>query len=230
MKKFPLFLLLIIVLAGLAGADFYLNGLAAPGPIDLSNFQPTTVADIPRQEAAPPAVTGSVFQLSQSVDGYAVEAQLQTKQIFEKIDLSSIGNIKVYRHELMKSSAPAAETPGAGDSPSVDTPQPLLIYEILGPEGQGSLTYLNVKLQFIAQIDAVTETLNETGQFGHNSFFYNDANYQNTAFLLVQVKDHLYGFQYNKSVPEAYEDVQRLITDLVSGALSSIIPNYQQRV
>ena len=90
----------------------------------------------------------------------------------------------------------------------------ILLYEIHGPEGQGSLTYLSVKLQFISQINATTETLNEDSVLGNNSFFFNDLNYENTAFILTQVGDNLFGFQYSKGSATAYEDVKAIIESL----------------
>ncbi|MBN2096399.1 hypothetical protein JW752_03270 [Candidatus Peregrinibacteria bacterium] len=204
MKKFPLFIIIVIALSAFAAADYYLNDLDGRVLLDLKD-QVTEVTAAP-EPPEPPAIV-SQFMIDQELEGYQVTSQLQTHQIFEKIDLSNINNITITRNELVKR-----------EETEKKTLTPLFIYEIRGPADQGSLTYLNVKLQFIAQISATAETINETSEFGQNSFFFNDKNYENTAFLLVQIHDNLFSFQYDKSETAVYNDVKRIIQSLISQA------------
>jgi len=205
MKKLPLFIIIVIALSLFAAADYYLNNLDGQVLLDLKE-QITEVTAAPEPPEAPetPVIT-SRFMIDQDVEGYQVINQLQTRQIFESTDLSNINNITITRNEFIKRAEQEEETL-----------PPLFIYEIRGPASQGSLTYLNVKLQLIAQINTVTKTLNETSEFGQNSFFFNDKNYENTAFLLVQIHDNLFGFQYDKGKTTVYDDVKRIIQSLMS--------------
>lgn len=203
MKKIPLFIIILLALGLFAAADYYLNNLDAQVVLDLKD---QSVSAAPPLSGEPAPAVSSLFQLNETLLNYEVARQVQTRQIFEKIDLSSISNLTVYQNRLEKPGAPADEA----------VQEPILLYEIHGPKDQGSLMYLNVKLQFIAQINATTETINEDSAFGHNSFFFNDQNYQNTAFLLVQIGDHLFGFQYNKADPTAYDDVKAIIQSLMT--------------
>lgn len=191
MKKLSIVIIILIALFLFAAADYYLNNLSPEAPLDL--FKEEVV------DEKPPTFIHSLFKLNEEIGGYKVASQVQTNQIFEKIDLSNIKNIKVYRNQLEKAEE-----------------EPIFLYEIHGPKDQGSLTYLSVKLQFIAQINATTETLNETGEFGHNSFFFNDKNYENTAFVFTQIGDNLFGFQYSKLDPQTYENVKAIIQILLS--------------
>lgn len=224
MKKLPLIIVILVVLSLFATADFYLNNLGSEATFDLANQKPSETA----QASQPDDVTGSIFKLNESFSGYTVVSQFQTKQVFEKIDLKNVGSVKVYHHRLELDKVDSVAEPAAEEGVDSETPEmdsepedlernePIFLYEIQGPVGQGSLTYLNVKLQFIAQINAVTETLNEEGGFGNNSFFFNDLNYENTAFLMAQIGDNLYGFQYSKADSKAYEDVQGMVETLMS--------------
>lgn len=223
MKKSSIFLIILIIIALFAGADYYLNNLkdqASPKiPIATTNTQNPDKSGF----------SDATFKLNEDVLGYKVITQKETAQIFEKIDLSNIKNIKIYLNDLEKPTIgnQVSETTGAEAQPQVTTDTALnnpsiYLYEIHGPAGQGSLTYLNVKLQFIAQINATTEVLNETGEFGQNSFFYNDQSFENVAFLLTQIGDNLYAFQYNKNEPVIYNDVKSIITKLMPDTKSGI--------
>jgi len=202
MKKLPLLIIILLALGLFAAADYYLNNLDAQVVLDLKD-QPVSVAPVDTEPVTP--AVSSLFQLNETLLDYEVVRQVQTRQLFEKIDLSGISNLTVYQNRL--------EKPGASADEAVQ--EPILLYEIHGPKDQGSLTYLNIKLQFIAQINATTEIINEDSTFGHNSFFFNNQNYQNTAFILVQIGDHLFGFQYNKADPTAYDDVKAIIEKLM---------------
>jgi len=223
MKKFSLIFIILIIIALFAGADFYLNNLkeqvvAKTPPVPL--ISPDAVAT---------EFADAAFKLNEDVLGYKVINQKQASQIFEKIDLSNIKNIKIYLDRLEKAAAgnQALSAEDAQDELKAVTGsdvknQSIYLYEIHGPLGQGSLTYLNIKLEFIRQINATTEVLNETGGLGQNSFFFNDQAFENVAFLLTQVGDNLYAFQYNKQDPAIYDDVKAIIAKILPGKISDI--------
>ena len=204
MKKLPLFVIIVVALGLFATADYYLNNLDGQVVLDLKN----QISDAAATEPPTVPTITSVFQLNEKIGSYTVASQVQTSQIFEKFDLSNVNNIKIFRNALEKESLPAES-------------KPVFLYEIHGPKNQGSLTYLNIKLQFIAQIDVKAETINETSEFGSNSFFFNDVNYKDTiAFLLVQMGDNLFGFQYDRTDTAVYDDIKEIIQSLMSKATS----------
>ena len=219
MRKAQIAIGIVAALAAFAAVDFYLNGLGRGLSLDLGGKEPENV----KQEAQP-AVIVSAFRVGDNVGGFKVMSQTMASQVFDKVDLAAVKNIRVAKTQMERPVAPAeavlAETDpvnveGAeAPAPVVAEPEPLTLYEIQGPKGQGALTYLAVKLQFVAQINAVTETINEDGKYGDNSFFYNDQNLKSTGFLLAQIGDNLYGFQYNKTKPATYEAVQGMIGQL----------------
>lgn len=199
MNKFPIAVILLVILSLFATADLYLN------KIDLKSqaspavpIEPTEIPAAPRQQ--------NKIQPTSVIQNYQNEAQYKTTQLFDKIDLSSIENIENYQNHFTKIIA------------TEDSAEPVkfnfYLYEIIGPGEQGDLTYLNVKLQTLAQIDNTTITLNETNHLGQKSFFLNDQNYPNTAFLLVQAGSNLYGFQYSKENTQVYEDIKTIINHL----------------
>jgi hypothetical protein len=223
MKKSSLILIILIIIGLFAGADYYLNNLKdQPLP-----KIPKTPSDNLNPENS--GFSDTFFRLNEDVLSYKVISQKQTSQIFEKIDLSNINNIKIYLDSLEKVSAPsqipvaeATETTPPVSTEAKENNQSIYLYEIHGPLGQGSFTYLNVKLQFISQINATTEVLNETGEFGQNSFFYNDQDFANVAFLLTQVGDNLYAFQYNRVDPAIYNDVKSIISKIMPDKKSDV--------
>lgn len=203
MKKLKIVLILLVIIALFVGADYYLNNLGDQVSVeDLTQPSTTTTTAATDTTTTQPAVT-TAFKINESVGSYKVASQVQTSQIFEKIDLSNITNIQIYLNKL-ESDASGAE--------------PIYLYEIHGPKEQGSLTYLNVKLQFVAQLDSASEEINEDASFGNNSFFFNDKNYANTAFLLVQIGDNIFAFQYSKADSAAYDDVKSIIQYLMTGS------------
>lgn len=213
----PLIVGLLVIMALFATADFYLNKLDAKPVLNWTETADSVVsAKAPDKEAA----IDSQFALDGKLGGYMVVSQMQTDQVFEKIDLSNIKNVSIYRNELEKVEGLMQEekdSEGEGLVESEAEKPSIYLYELQGPENQGSLTYLNAKLQFIAQINTVTETLNETGEYGDNSFYFNNKNYENTAFLLTQIGDDLFGFQYQKGDEgKAFEDVKKIINLLTT--------------
>ena len=216
MKKLPIILVLLAIIACFAGADYYLNNLNK------------AVADIVKEPVASVTTpskdtkfSDAIFQLNSDANGYKITSQTQAGQIFDKIDLSGIKNIRIYKDQLEKTITPAPATaPSTNDTAALPekpgTKDTIYIYEIHGPAGQGSLTYLGVKLEFIKQINATTEILNETNEYGQSSFFYNDTNFGNIGFLLAQAGDNLYAFQYSKLLPDTFNTIKTIIGNLKS--------------
>jgi hypothetical protein len=220
MRKAQIAIGIVVALAAFAAADFYLNNLGRNLNFDSQGLEPVSTV-----QPSTPEVIPSAFKIGDAVQGFKVMSQVMTSQVFDKVDLGSVKNIRVVKTQMEKVSAPVpvateaspveveekpAETPVA----EVSRPEPLTLYEIVGPKGQGALTYLAIKLQFVAQINATTETINEDGKYGDNSFFYNDQNLQSSAFLMTQIGDSLYGLQYNKKSSETYESVKGMIQQL----------------
>lgn len=241
MSKTPLVIILLVVLSLFATADYYLNNLDQQVSLALETISEESGSRA--ETAVPTAMIDSIFRLGDSLDGYTVVSQVQTGQIFEKIDISSLTSLKAYRHEFRKPAQAEPETIAEEVAPLIEDEEielespdeeetsepiaeeamvkeaplqsePIYIYEIKGAKDQGSFTYLNVKLQFISQINATTETINEDSQFGQNSFFFNDLNYKNAAFLITQIGDTVFGFQYSKSSEGAYESIQSIIQSI----------------
>lgn len=186
MKKLPLAIALLVLIMAFAGADYALN---------VSRSGSAVTADTPDQA---PNLTEELLRK----DPASLELQLvrrnRTAQLFEKIDLSALASLRIYQSTLQKQSD-----------------LPILLYEVQGPSGQGGLTYLNTKLKFLDQIDA-TETVNETNEFGHSSFYFNDLNAPDSSFLVVQILDNLYGFQFNKKSTSAFSIIKSMINTLLN--------------
>ncbi|MBI5421716.1 hypothetical protein HZA44_01110 [Candidatus Peregrinibacteria bacterium] len=192
MRKAPIALAIVLILAAFAAADFYLNGLGKGLNLDFRGSVPAETGASPK-----PIPVDSLYKVGDEVEGYKVASVVAASQIFDKIDLSSVKNIQVVKTVMKKEAAPVPPKPGQSEA-AVSVPEPITFYEIRGAKDQGSLTYLSVKLQFVAQLNSLTENLNETNAYGDGSFYYNDLNNPETAFLLVQIGDNLYGFQSDK--------------------------------
>jgi hypothetical protein len=199
MRKAQIAIVLVVVLAAFAAADYYLNNLGQGISLQPQEGSQPTQANAQVE----PASVQSVFKVGDEEGGFKVVSVKPVSQIFEKIDLSGVKNIQAVQMQM--------EKPVEGST----EPQPLSLYEVRGAKGQGGLTYLAVKLQFVAQISA-TETVNEDSRFGDNSFFYNDLNLSTTGFLVTQVGDSLYGFQYSKKDSATYASIQKIIQDLTA--------------
>jgi hypothetical protein len=218
MRKVQIAIGIVAVLAAFAAVDFYLNNLGRE-----LNLEPVSAEPVADTQGVQPVIAPSAFKVGDEVGGFKVMSQVMVSQVFDKVDLGTVKDIRVVKTRMEKAAAPVEAAPAKPEesapgvtapAPAVAEPEPLTLYEILGPKGQGALTYLAVKLQFVAQINATTETINEDAKFGDNSFFYNDQNLQSSAFLLTQVGDNLYGFQYNKKSPATYEAVQGMVKQL----------------
>lgn len=195
MRKAPIALAIVLILAAFAAVDFYLNGLGKGVSLDFRGGVPAEAGASPK-----PIPVDSIYKVGDVVEGYKVMSVVAASQIFDKIDLSSVKNVQVVKTVMRKEAAAIAPKPGqpSGAEVAVSVPEPITFYEIRGAKDQGSLTYLSVKLQFVAQLNSLTENLNETNAYGDGSFYYNDLNNPETAFLLVQIGDNLYGFQSEK--------------------------------
>jgi len=194
MKKLHVAIVLLLLIAAFAATDFAVN------------VKRTRLQGVPPPSADPyPNFVQSIVGKNPDI-GYVFLKRNRTKQLFEKFDLSSLENIRIYRSILEQAVQPTA--------PEEKVKKQMVIYEVQGPDNQGGLTYLNIKLKLIDQLDA-TGNINEAGSFGYNSFFYNDMNYPDTAFLLVQIKDNLFGFQYEKTDEETFKTVKAIIASLM---------------
>lgn len=216
MRKIQIALVIVLILGAFAAVDFYLNNLGRGVSLDYRGGVPAESQGV----SPKPIPVESIYRVGDAVEGFRVVSVVAASQIFDKIDLSSVKNIQVVKTVMQKEAVPAT-LPSTEPLP-VDTksaqplaaeaavPEPITFYEIRGLKDQGSLTYLSVKLQFVAQINSLTENLNETNAFGNGSFYYNDLNSPSTSFLVVQIGDNLYGFQNNKK----NEVAQKLINGL----------------
>lgn len=187
MKKGSLAILLLFFIILFASMDTLVNVRGLPGKV-VTGEQPDKAPNLTQELLEKNPLT---------LESHIVSRQ-RTLQLFEKIDLSSLPSLRIYRNHV--------EFP---------TGTPLILYEVQGPAGQGGVSYLQVKLRFLDQIDA-TEHLNETNEYGEGSFYFNDLNAPETAFLLAQVSDHLYGFQYGKRDTQNLEIVKSLINSLTA--------------
>jgi hypothetical protein len=187
MKKTPIAIVIFVTILIFAGADYAIN----------IPKQKTSVITAPGVNDEHPNLIQLLLEKHPLPLNYKITKRYRSTQIFEKIDLSRVEDLRVYRNRL------EAE----------NDISPLIIYEIQGPSGQGGLTYLNVKLAFKNQMDA-TEQFNEDNQFGHSSFYFNDLNNQSTSFLLVQINDHLFGFEFNKKEAKNFEIIKNMIETL----------------
>lgn len=197
MKKIHFALIFLVLILGFASADYSLNSLPRKPLPPVTVDTPDEFPDLTRGllENHPPAL------------GYQIVRRVRTTQLFEKIDLTSLQNLRIYRNQLEKT-APEDET-------KTPAPRPIIVYEIQGPLGQGGITYLNLKLKFKEQSDA-TMALNEMNDYGDSSFYFNDLNHPETTFLVVQWGDHAFGFEFSKKYPEDFE--------LIKGLLKAVSP------
>lgn len=188
MKKSSLALLLLFFIILFAALDY---GLNARGSLPGKRVTSETPDEAPN-------LTQKLLEKNPlTLESHIVSRQ-RTLELFEKFDLSPLESLRIYRNHI--------EFP---------TGTPLILYEVQGPGSQGGVSYLKVKLALLDQIDA-TEHLNETNDYGEGSFYFNDLNAPETAFMLTQVGDHLYGFQYGKRDTQNLEIIKSLIQTLTT--------------
>lgn len=185
MKKGALAALLLLVIIAFFGLDFLLNGKTAKNEKTVAPV--TNIATTDRQliqEGAPTQLT--------------ITRRSRTTELFERIDLSDLP-IKAYRNEIKKNEYP--QDP------------PFIAYEIQGEQGQGGINYLNIKLKFVNGLKA-EENIKEVEGYGDASFFFNNPDNQESAFLVTQLGNHVYGFQYDKKNQKDFDIIRTLISSL----------------
>lgn len=200
MKKVQLFIILLIVLVLFAYADYAINvpegiklpSIPRPNQTDSQDAVPAVVSD--------PNVTLSILETSDLGQSLTIEKRTRSTALFESFDLRNLADISIYSNVLTNSADPTS---------------PIYIDEIHGPAGQGKVSYLNVKLQLIDQLGS-SVGINETGDFGFNSLFYNDENNPSTGFLLSQIGDMVFGFKYSKTNDIAFDSVKKFVDTYMS--------------
>jgi len=200
MKKAHFLIIIFVFIVALAAADYFINAPLEKLP-KLTQLQDET-AEVAENY---PNIIQLLLDDNSAFD-YMLAKRSRTKQVFEKFDFSSVDNIVIFKNILDKKTVT--------DSP--DKPSDwnrIIIYEIQGPANQGRITYLSLKTKLVDQMD-VTGSINEVSGYGYNSFFYNDLNNQNTGFLFAQVKDNLFGFQYDKNNETGFETIKQMVEAL----------------
>ncbi len=191
MNKFPITIALLVILSLFATADLYINKIEVKTEASqLENPLEQKVIELEK-----PII--KKIQLNQIIQNYQVEEQFQVSQIFKKINLEGFNNISIYRNKFNK----------------IDLSESFYVYELITPEEQGELSYLNIKLEILAQINNTTQTINETNSFGESSLFFNDLEQKETGFLIVQIGDRVFGFEYDKK-GNAYPDIKKIVNEL----------------
>jgi hypothetical protein len=197
MKRLPLVIIVLIAIVALAAADYFVNA-----PLEnLPTFKSQPADDI-QIGASYSNITQMLIDSNTTEFNYVITKRDRTKQIFEKFDMRSLENSVIFKNVLDKQEGE-------------DTGDQIVIYEIQGPQNQGRITYLNLKLKLIDQMGAAG-SVNEISGYGYNSFFYNDKNNENNGFLVSQIKDDLFGFQYNKKEDDGNFEIIKLMIDALN--------------
>lgn len=199
MKKFQIALLILVVAGLFTFADYSYN---LPGGIpDIKPSLPGAQDEYPEQDmpdlVSHPNVTKNFLETLGLQSSYKIERRFRSTELFEKFDFSQMTNLSIYKNVLV------------GQAQGQD---PIYIYEIHGPTGQTSLTYLNTKLAMLDQLE-LSSDINEANSLGKNSLFYNNEADPSTGFLLVEVDDIAFGFKYNKNQQEAFDFIKNLINN-----------------
>ena len=192
MKKVQLFIIILIVIILFVAGDYFVN---APGSIkitDITNLQNNKVED------HYPDLVQELLNINDGEIGYKVVKRERSIQIFEKFDLATMDNTAIFLNTLK--------------STAVGTP--VIIYEIHTKKNQGALAFHSLKLKIIDQIGE-RETVNEVTDYGYNAFFYNDPDNENTGYLVSQIKDNLFGFQYSKADENSFKTIRTMINALM---------------
>lgn len=199
MKKLPIAILILVVIALFGFADYFVNlpgGIKNPLPSVPSKTQDQApdVADYPN-------ITKQVLEKSGLISMYSVEKRTRSTELFESFNLSDLATVGIFKNELIRTDGKAQ--------------LPVYVYEIHGPAGQGNVTYLNVKLAMLDQLGS-SVGINETGSYGFNSLFYNDEKNPAIGYLLTQVGDVIFGFKYSKDSKESFDFISSLINNYMS--------------
>jgi len=203
MKKLQLSILILAVIALFGFADYFVNvpeGIPSPTPA-LPSSQQNEDGQQPPEVVVHPNITKQILDAGGLDGSYTIEKRTRSTELFESFNLSELANISVYKNVLIGVDAQGE--------------LPIYVYEIHGPAGQGSITYLNVKLAIIDQLGSA-EGINETGDYGYSSLFYNDKKDQSTGYLLSQVEDMVFGFKFNKRSSKAFDFIRSLVNNYMS--------------
>ena len=195
MKRIVFLVIILLAIIGFATADYFINKPEIEITRLLSQEEVQVVTETEKN------ITALLLATKTDGFGYTIEKHDRTKQIFEKFDLSDLKGIQIYRSILNK------KADEEGDMARI------VVYEIQGPESQGGLTYLSIKLNITQQIGD-SENIKEVDGYGEKAFFYNDLSNPDTAFLLTQVGDNLFGFQYNKEDEDTFAQIKEMINTL----------------
>jgi len=204
MNKFVLFIVMIVAMVGLVFADY-----AATDPGDLSLPEPALVTPVlSTDEVAAPEVqpvasivpsntrfTQEFLATSPELSTLKLQDTVLTQELFERFDIAQIG-LEVYKTSLLSSDGST-----------------LIIYELPGALGQGRFNFLSLKLAITTRL-ASDEPINQNDVYGQASLFYNDVAQDETGFLLVQVRDNVYGFMYPKASSSIFDWIQAVILTL----------------
>ena len=194
MKKLQLFILLPIILGLLAYVDYTANvpdGMKLPDKPSIT--EEDTVETPAPKVLTHPNLTQVVLDSSSNLGDYKIEKRSRSIDLFEIFNLSEVSNIGIYKNILISKGL-----------------APIHVYEIHGPNGEGNVTYLNLKLKLIEQIGSAIG-INETGSYGYNSLFYNNSEDEATGYLLAQIEDNVFGFKYSKLSPSSFETVEKFL-------------------
>lgn len=197
MKRLPLVIIVLIAIVTLAAADYIVNA-----PLESLPTFKTQPADDNQIGASYSNITQMLVDSNPTEFNYVITKRDRTKQIFDKFDMSSMESSIIFKNVLDKK-----ESEDGGDQ--------IVIYEIQGPQNQGRITYLNLKLKLIDQMGAAG-SINEVSGYGYNSFFYNDKNNENNGFLVSQIKDNIFGLQYNKKEDGGNFEIIKLMIDALN--------------
>jgi len=203
MKKLQLAILILAVIALFGFADYFVNvpeGIPSPKS-SLPSSQQGEDGTEPPKVVTHPNITKHILESGDLEEIYSIEKRTRSTELFESFDLSDLANVSIYKNILINVNA--------------DGQLPIYVYEIHGPAGQGGITYLNIKLAMIDQLGSAAG-MNETGNFGYTSLFYNDEKNPSTGFLLSQVEDIVFGFKYNKKSIQAFDFVKSLVNNYMS--------------
>ncbi len=207
MKKLQLAILILVVISLFGFADYFVN---LPDGIPSPDYTPSAEQVSEDAEAAKvvlhPNVTMQILQDGGLETRYTIEKRTRSTELFESYDLSDMANVGIYKNILI-----GADTQGQ---------LPIYVYEIHGPPAQGAITYLNIKLAMIDQMGSEAG-INETGDLGYNSLFYNDEKNPSTGFVLTQVEDIVFGFKYNKKSRQAFDFIMTLVNNYMSSVSNS---------
>lgn len=111
--------------------------------------------------------------------------------LFEKVDLRDFKSIEVIQQR------------------SIDQSVPLAFYEFHAHDpllSQEIYVFIKQKAQ-----DTLEHTVNETNDFGDNSFYLNDSRESGFVFLVVKTGESVYAMSYQKELHDSIKNLLRLL-------------------